>query len=317
MKHDGGCVTQVPTGRRTRRCVTRARHNPAILRVVADDIDDLYALPPEEFTAARDALAKELRAGGDKDTAAAVKKLARPTVAAWALNQLPRRHPDAVTALLDAGAELRRAQRRALSGIKDAGMSRASALRREAVMDAARLAAGILEDAGKSPQTVEREISDALEAASADPETGEQLQEGRFAKPPQPSGELDPMAALSLMVSATEEEKAPPAKPKAEQQREDREAKQKQRREKEIAEARTAATRASQAAVEAEEVATQTRAAAAEAHDLAEELRRRADDAARTARDLERRAKDAEAEAGKRRDAAKKAADKLSELERE
>ena len=288
----------------------------------ADDSDQLYALAAEEFTAARDALAKRLKAAGDKETAAAVKQLARPTVAAWALNQLPRRHPEAVTALLDAGAELRRAQRRAMSGITDAGMASASAVRREAVMDAARLAAAILTEAGKSPQTVEREISDALEAATTDPQIGEELEEGRFSRPPQPSGEMDQMAALSLMVSQTDDHEPAPArtrtkaKPKADKQREDRAARQRARRENEIADARAAATRASKAAVDAQEAAEQTRAAADEAHGLAEELRRRADDAARTARDLQRRAKDAEQEAEKRRDAAKKAADKLSQLER-
>ena len=38
---------------------------------------DLYVLPPEEFTAARNALAKELKAAGDKDGAAEVSKLRR------------------------------------------------------------------------------------------------------------------------------------------------------------------------------------------------------------------------------------------------
>ena len=48
----------------------------------ADDrIDELYQLPLEEFTPARNALAKEL---GDGD----IKKLEKPNVAAWAVNQL-------------------------------------------------------------------------------------------------------------------------------------------------------------------------------------------------------------------------------------
>ena len=48
-----------------------------------DEIDALYRLPLAEFVAARNALAR--RAG---DRAAAVKGLARPATAAWAVNQL-------------------------------------------------------------------------------------------------------------------------------------------------------------------------------------------------------------------------------------
>ena len=51
--------------------------------------DGLYGLPQDEFTPARDARAKELKA--DKDLAAAVKKLKKPSVAAWAVNLFVRR----------------------------------------------------------------------------------------------------------------------------------------------------------------------------------------------------------------------------------
>ena len=66
----------------------------------ADDesvVDQLYGLPLEEFTKARDAEARRLRAEGDKDAAAAVKALEKPTKAAWAINQVVgrsmRTHP--------------------------------------------------------------------------------------------------------------------------------------------------------------------------------------------------------------------------------
>ena len=55
-----------------------------------DAVDRLYGLPREEFIGERDALAKELRAGGRRDEAAAVKALGKPTVAAWAANQAVR-----------------------------------------------------------------------------------------------------------------------------------------------------------------------------------------------------------------------------------
>ena len=55
-----------------------------------DAIDRLYGLPLEAFVGERDALAKELRAAGRRDEAAAVKALTKPTVAAWAVNQALR-----------------------------------------------------------------------------------------------------------------------------------------------------------------------------------------------------------------------------------
>ena len=60
------------------------------------DADDLYRLAPEDFTAARDAAAKQARADGDRDGAAALKALRRPTVSAWLLNALVRTAPELV-----------------------------------------------------------------------------------------------------------------------------------------------------------------------------------------------------------------------------
>jgi len=93
---------------------------------------DLYALPPEEFTAARNALAKELKAAGDKDAAAEVAKLRRPSVGAHALNQVARAHPDLIDEALDAGIALREASEAAAAGdaseLRDAtGAERAAA----------------------------------------------------------------------------------------------------------------------------------------------------------------------------------------------
>ncbi len=52
---------------------------------------ELYGLRPTEFTAARDAQAAAARRGGDRELAAAIKKLRRPTPAAWLVNLLAPR----------------------------------------------------------------------------------------------------------------------------------------------------------------------------------------------------------------------------------
>src|SRR4051794_41911269 len=66
-----------------------------------EDIDRLYGLPLAEFTAARNALAKEL--GGEEGKG--VKALRKPSAAAWALNQAVREAPDKLAEVLTAGAE--------------------------------------------------------------------------------------------------------------------------------------------------------------------------------------------------------------------
>jgi hypothetical protein len=76
---------------------------------VPEAADRLYDLAPAEFVAARNALAKELRAAGDKDAAAVVAKLRRPTATAHAMNQVARRRPEVLEAAVSARAALREA----------------------------------------------------------------------------------------------------------------------------------------------------------------------------------------------------------------
>src|SRR3982750_4498924 len=70
--------------------------------------DRLYAEPLADFTAARDAEAKAV-AKEDKDLAARVKALKKPSVAAWAINLLVRREGDQIEQVLDLGESLRAA----------------------------------------------------------------------------------------------------------------------------------------------------------------------------------------------------------------
>jgi hypothetical protein len=72
-------------------------------------LDALYAGPPDEFVAGRDALARDIAASGDAVGSARVRRLRRPTVAAWAVNQVARTHAEEVAALAALGDELRAA----------------------------------------------------------------------------------------------------------------------------------------------------------------------------------------------------------------
>ena len=140
--------------------------------------EDLYGLPLEEFTPARDALAKELKAAGRKDEAGEVKALRKPSVAAWALNRTARDHPDAVAALRSAGAGVREAQEAALSG--DAGRLReASRALSDEIDRVAGLAAGALESAGRPASTAQQEkLAATLRTAAVDDAAGEALARG-------------------------------------------------------------------------------------------------------------------------------------------
>ena len=73
-------------------------------------IDELYQRPLAEFTASRNALAKTLT-GAD---AQRVKRLAKPTLIPWTINQVYWTARSVYDHLLDAGAEVRRAQIAAL-----------------------------------------------------------------------------------------------------------------------------------------------------------------------------------------------------------
>ena len=80
-------------------------------RTLDAEIDRLYQLPLDEFTPARNALAKG--AGGE---AARVRALSKPPVAAWAVNQLYWRKTEVWNALLAAAENAHRVQRAVLAG---------------------------------------------------------------------------------------------------------------------------------------------------------------------------------------------------------
>ena len=79
----------------------------------AGELDRLYQLPLAEFTAARNELAKA--AGAD---AAGIRALAKPSVPAWAVNQLYWRERRTYDALVRASERLRAAHTRAIGGKK-------------------------------------------------------------------------------------------------------------------------------------------------------------------------------------------------------
>ncbi|HEY5431380.1 MAG TPA: hypothetical protein VIK04_19855 [Solirubrobacteraceae bacterium] len=146
------------------------------------DADGLYGLPLEQFVTERAGLARALRTAGDRDPATAVAAMRKPSVAAWAVNQLIRTQRPAVDALLRAGDGLRDAQADVLAGRGDARALRAAGEHvREVIDELIATARGLLSSSGHelSSATLER-VSATLNAAALDDEARELVVAGRL-----------------------------------------------------------------------------------------------------------------------------------------
>jgi hypothetical protein len=130
-----------------------------------DEIDRLYQLPLDEFTSARNALAKT--SGGK---AAEIKLLEKPNTAAWAINQVFWRQRPLYDKVIAAAGARRDAYRMMLAG-KTSDVAGADAAHRAAIKAAAQAAREQLEKSGGKPtdqvMTAIGETLDALPAAEA------------------------------------------------------------------------------------------------------------------------------------------------------
>lgn len=129
---------------------------------VAQEAAVLYGLPPGEFTARRDARAKELRTL-DRPLADAVKGLRRPSVAAWAVNQLVRERADLLDQVLELGVSLRQAQ----ASLQGDQLRELNRQRRSLVASVARETQVVARPTTLSPAVL-RQVEDTLTAAMVD-----------------------------------------------------------------------------------------------------------------------------------------------------
>jgi hypothetical protein len=215
------------------------------------DLDRLYGVPREEFTSARNALVGELRNAGRKDDAEEVRALKKPSVPAWAVNQLARQHPHEVAALVKAGDALRKAQRDVLAGKKDADVRQASRAQHELADELVGAAREILEGTGaRATQATAQRISGTLRAASSDPAAAKLLRKGRL------SEDVESVGFGPLLHVAPQRKGR--SRPKRDRARE-RAAVQKKRKREAVAQARQEATAARKAAEKAERDAKRAR----------------------------------------------------------
>ena len=130
-------------------------------------VDELFKLPLDQFTPARNALAAKLKKNGHPEESAAVKALLKPPLSAWVVNQLFWRHRKAFDALLAAGEKFRQAQAAQLSG-KRSDLRGTLDARRETLSTLSTRGAALLNEAGHTPgPDTRRRVMTTLEALSS------------------------------------------------------------------------------------------------------------------------------------------------------
>lgn len=147
--------------------------------------DELYGLPLGDFVATRNARAKEAKAAGERDLAAEIAALVKPTKAGWLTNQLVRRRRGEITPLLELGAGLREATA-SLSGDQLRELTRQQGRLVHALVLQARQVATEL------GETVTDDVADGvdqtLRAALADEALSDRLAQARLTDRLEPAG---------------------------------------------------------------------------------------------------------------------------------
>ena len=157
------------------------------------EIDLLFQLSLGEFTAARNDLAKKLKAEGRTIEAERVKALAKPPAPAWAVNQLFWRDPKSIERLLTLGERVRKAQ---TGQVRNADLRALVDEKRQMTMALRTKATAILGEAGHaaSPEAIRR-VSVTLESLAAWGDTEGVPRAGRLTDNLDPPG-FDTLATL-------------------------------------------------------------------------------------------------------------------------
>jgi len=152
----------------------------------------LYGHPAASFVAERNALVKEIRAGGDRALANEVKLLRKPSAVAAEVNQVVRSDPDGVELILQAAALLRSAQAGALDGT----VVKASELQEQY--------RGAIQALSQSASSRRPEVRAALEAATIDEASNEDLRAGCLVVVPTPVSVFDSASGARTKPAAAQ-----------------------------------------------------------------------------------------------------------------
>ena len=154
-----------------------------------------------------------------------MKKLRRPSIPAWALNQVARDAADAIATLAQTEADARLAQEKVLRG-GDADVLRVATTARRAAIDAVvQRANAVVAASGRAAESYEREIDSAVTAIAGSEALIAELQQGELSEIAIPEtdffGGLDiadlpkPKPKPERKLAAVPKPAPAPAKPKA------------------------------------------------------------------------------------------------------
>ena len=239
---------------------------------MADELDKLYEIKPEEFTSLRTKLAATAKQRGDNDTAKQISAARKPTTAAWVVNRLALRDRDIRTRLAGLGERLKDAHA-AMDGDRIRALS---AEQRRLVDDVARAA---FEEAELADPTaaLRDDVTGTLQAAIADPDVASRL--GRLTKAEQWSGfgEFGDTAMVFTTTRKSAARKEPTEKPERDKTRDDKPDAARRVREK----ARAALAAAERAKADADAALPELQSDLAAARLRRDDARRRLQDAER------------------------------------
>ena len=268
-----------------------------------DELDSLYSVPPDAFTAQRAKLAAAAKKRGDAAAAKRISAARKPTTAAWIVNRLALQHEDTRQRLADLGDRLRAAH-----ASMDGDAIRDLSAEQHRLINKLARAAFEAADMKNPSAAVRDDLTNTLQAAIADPEVRERL--GRLSKPERWSGFGAFGDAVPAAEPVREAMKAPkataptrPSRPKPAEPRRDRRA--------EAAERQSEKLRAAVAATERAKVQADDDLSEREAELAAAQQRR--DDALASLRSAERELKSAEHRYDKARQGSRAAAESLKE----
>jgi hypothetical protein len=234
---------------------------------MADELDELYEVKQDEFTALRTKLAAAAKQRGDTDTAKQISAARKPTTAAWVVNRLALRDRDIRTRLAGLGERLKDAHS-AMDGDRIRALS---AEQRRLVDDVARAAFEEAELADPSA-ALRDDVTGTLQAAIADPDVASRL--GRLTKAEQWSGfgEFGDTTMVFTQTRKATGRKKPAEEPKQDAKRDDK-------RDAERATARAALAAAERAKADADAALTELQSDLATARLRRDDTRRRLRDA--------------------------------------
>ena len=157
-----------------------AESKPADVQAEVDAIaDELYGLPPDQFTPARDEYVRKTRADKHAELAREIGKLRKPTQSAWLINLLWRDQREVLEQFFEVADALRQAQADAAG----AELRALTTQRRQLESAMIRQAKTLAQQAGvEVGAATEREAQETLSAALAQPEVANEVRSGRLVK---------------------------------------------------------------------------------------------------------------------------------------